>query len=137
MSKEEEPETVTAEQVALFEATEPLLEAMAEDFRKLASKKPETTLSKTKVSFVNRLLTDLQSLLVREPTIKYLDLLPDEDLPQYSDVVLILSQHKAAMAAFKTRYRHYSSMTGSHEWDIEEMESEEDFEDEGDNEIEE
>jgi hypothetical protein len=53
---------------------------------------------------VNRLLADLRGLLAEETTIKYLDLLADDELPQYSDVVLILSQYEAAMTSFHSRY---------------------------------
>lgn len=103
---DEEPEvpSITSAQAALYVSTRPLLHAMASEFAKLSLKKPETTLSKTKVTFVNRLLADLRGLLAEETTIKYLDLLADDELPQYSDVVLILSQYQAAMASFHSRY---------------------------------
>jgi hypothetical protein len=131
--QESESETITREQVALFESTMPLLRAMDAEFAKLSSKKPETTLSKTKVIFVNRLLTDLRGLLADQPTIKYLDLLGDDDLPQYSDVVLILSQYHAAMTAFKSRYRDPSS--DGHRWNLKgDSEMEEDSEDDEDSE---
>jgi len=43
----------------------------------------------------------------------YLDELNEDDLPQNSDVVLILSQTAAAMEAFEKRYyRRYGSSTG-------------------------
>jgi hypothetical protein len=132
--QESESETITRQQVALFESTMPLLRAMDAEFAKLSSKKPETTLSKTKVIFVNRLLTDLRGLLADQPTIKYLDLLGDDDLPQYSDVVLILSQYHAAMTAFKSRYRD-PSFEHDHRWNLKgDSEMEEDFEDDEDSE---
>src|ERR1022692_3981910 len=81
---------------------------MLEELRKFALKKPEATLSKQKVLIVNRLLTDLKTLLADEPNSKYLDLLTDDDLPQYSDVVLILSQYEAAMKSFSTRYHKWT-----------------------------
>jgi hypothetical protein len=104
MHNEEDAEGTTPEKVQLFEATEPLLIAMLDELRKFALKKPDGTLNKQKVSIVNRLLTDVKGLLTDEPNSKYLDLLADEDLPQYSDVVLILSQYEAAMKAFRSRY---------------------------------
>jgi hypothetical protein len=115
---DKESDTITGARADLFEATQPLLEKMGEEFRKFASKKPDATVSKAKVAFVNRILKDLKGILANEPTIKYLDLLTDEDLPQYSDVVLILSQYEAAMEAFKSRYYHYSTRTASHEWKL-------------------
>ena len=44
-----------------------------------------------------------------ESTRAYLDLLNEDDLPQNSDVVLILGQ---AVAAMRTKYRHYDRLTG-------------------------
>src|ERR1700679_2132977 len=104
MANDDADDRTTAEKVKTFEATNPLLRAMLEELRKFALKKPEATLSKQKVSIVNRLLEDLQTLLADEPNSKYLDLLTDEELPQYSDVVLILSQYEAALRSFRTRY---------------------------------
>jgi hypothetical protein len=128
--EEEAPESITSEQAVLFESTRPLLHAMAKEFEKLSSKKPETTLSKTKVTFVNRLLTDLKGLLANEPTIKYLDLLTDEELPQYSDVMLILSQYQAAMVGFRSRY--FNRQTES--WNLQDDPDEENDEESGDQE---
>ena len=94
----------TLEKAQLYETTEPLLAAMQVELKVFAQKKPEATLSKQKVTFINRLLKDLKELLQDEPNSKYLDLLDDETLPQYSDVVLVMSQYIAAMKAFHTRH---------------------------------
>jgi hypothetical protein len=53
---------------------------------------------------VNRLLKSIHELLQEEPNRGYLDELNEDDLPQNSDVVLILSQTAAAMDAFHRRY---------------------------------
>lgn len=92
------------EQAQVYDTTAPLLTAMQRELKAFAQKKPEATLSKSKVAFVNRLLKDLKDLLQDEPNSKYLDLLEDDNLPQYSDVVLIISQYEAAMSAFYTRH---------------------------------
>jgi hypothetical protein len=126
MHDEEDAEGTTPEKVELFEATEPLLTAMLDELRKFASKKPDGTLSKQKISIVNRLLTDVKGLLSDEPNSKYLDLLTDEDLPQYSDVVLILSQYEAAMKAFRSRY--YKWVDHENTWILQEIEDAEDEE---------
>jgi len=94
---------------------------MLEELRKFAIKKPEATLSKQKITIVNRLLTDLKALLSGEPYNKYLDLLTDDDLPQYSDVVLILSQYEAAMRAFRSR--HYGWDGSDQVWFLQDGES--------------
>jgi hypothetical protein len=102
----------TREKVKVYETTRPLLAAMRNELKELSKKKPEATLSKSKVTIINRLLTDLTELLKDEPNSKYLDLLSDDDLPQYSDVVLILSQFDAAMDAFRKAHMIYRSGEG-------------------------
>ena len=58
---------------------------------------------------MNRLLTDLKELLKNETVIRYLDLLSDDDLPQYSDVTIILSQYVAAMNSFRQARQYRDS----------------------------
>ena len=94
----------TPEAVHQYETTKPLLAAMLDDLRKLAAKKTEVTLSRQKVDLINRLLSDLKNLLANEPESKYLDLLTDDVLPQYSDAVLVLSQYGAALESFYNRH---------------------------------
>ena len=94
MCKSSDEDTTTRGAVKTFKATNPLLAAMLDGLRKFASKKPEATLSRQKVTTVNRLLVDLKQLLADAPNSKCLDLLSDDDLPQYSDVVLFLRSLK-------------------------------------------
>jgi hypothetical protein len=47
-----------------------------------------------------------------------LDLLDEDDLPQNSDVVLILGQTVAAMGAFKEKYFRYDKYRMEHRWSI-------------------
>ena len=94
-------EVISAADAIQYEALWPLLESMREEYSELSKKKPDGTLNKLKVHGVNRLLTDLKELLKNETIIRYLDLLSDDDLPQYSDVTIILSQYVAAMKSFK------------------------------------
>lgn len=101
------PIEVTADQTARYETLMPLLRAMAEDFDELARKRPDGVLNERKVELVNRLLTDVLSLLADEPTAGYLDKLTTESLPQNSDVVLILGQCVAAMESFHSRHIEY------------------------------
>src|SRR5579864_2662068 len=96
--------TTSAAKVQLYETTSPLLKAMQEELREFAKKKPDATLSKGKVTLINRLLSDVKELLRDEDSSKYLDALDEESLPQYSDVVLIGSQYLAALDAFHERY---------------------------------
>ena len=73
-------------------------------------------LNKRKVEIVNRLLHDIHEILERESTSAYLDLLDEDDLPQNSDVVLILGQTVAAMVTFKDKYYNYNSLYGEEGW---------------------
>lgn len=106
----------TAERVAQYKALVPLLEAMFREFRELAKKKPDGALNKRKVAMVNRLLKDLLVIVEEEPNRPYLDLLDEEDLPQNSDVLLILSQFDAALKAFHARYYRTDPETLDSQW---------------------
>ena len=94
----------------------PLLQAMLREFQELSKRKPDSALNKRKVEIVNRLLQEIHNLLEGEPTSAYLDLLDEDDLPQNSDVVLILSQSVVAMERFRTRYYHYNLSTAEYAW---------------------
>src|SRR6202011_6159401 len=97
----------TAEKGTQHDELTPLLEAMFREFQELSKKKPEAALNKRKVEIANRLLTDVLDLIKGESTHAYLNLLDEDDLPQNSDVVLILGQAVAAMRAFRKKYyRH-------------------------------
>jgi len=113
MEKKIDRPATSAEKVSVYETTAPLLEAMRDELRELAKKKPEATLNKTKVTIINRLLVDVQQILKDETDSKYLDLLDEDALPQYSDVVIILSQFSAAMNRFHDRY-YYTSGRDEH-----------------------
>ena len=82
----------------------PLLAAMFKEFQELSKKKPDGALNKRKVEIVNRLLRDIHGILEGESTSAYLDLLDEDDLPQNSDVVLILGQTVVAMGTFREKY---------------------------------
>src|SRR5262249_38808239 len=115
MPKKRDSRAVTGERARAHEILAPLLKALYDEIQELSKKKPDTTLNGSKVALANRLLVDIRELLQGEPEAKYLDLLDDATLPQYSDVVIILSQYVTAMSRF--RDRHYNSMLGA--WIIE------------------
>ena len=94
----------------------PLVEAMLREFQELSKKKPDSALNKRKVEIVNRLLQEAHKVLEAEPTSAYLDLLDEDDLPQNSDVVLILSVTVAAMKIFRERYYRYSQSRSAKVW---------------------
>jgi hypothetical protein len=104
-----ELEVISRADATQYDALWPLLSAMRDEYSELSKKKPDGTLNKLKVHGVNRLLTDLKELLKNETVTRYLDLLSDDDLPQYSDVTIILSQYVAAMKSFRQAREHKDS----------------------------
>ena len=115
MFKSDSP-MVTEEQVAKYEVVEPLLNAMFREFQDLAKKKPDGALNKRKVAIANRLLQQALDLVQKEPSRPFLDLLDEDDLPQNSDVVLILGQAVAALDAFKKKYYGHLPHLVRHDW---------------------
>ncbi len=108
--------SIANEKITVYLTTKPLLLAMQSEFKDLAMKQSTSKISSSKVKFVNRLLQDIRPLLEKEDTYKYLDLVSDEDLPEISDVVLILSQYIVAMEAFYTKYTTNDS--GKRYWNM-------------------
>lgn len=89
---------------------------LVKELKALGMKKPSDTLSANKVKFINRILTDIQQFTNAEPEARYLDLLDDEALPQYSDAILILSQYEGALQGFHSRYHGYRGGSLGHGW---------------------
>lgn len=108
----------TAANVEKYETLKPLLEAMFHEFGELSKKKPDGALNKRKVELVNRLLRDVLVFLDGEPSRTYLDPLNEDDLPQNSDVLLMLSQFVAAMKAFHNKYYGWDEIGYENTWRI-------------------
>jgi hypothetical protein len=108
----------TTRQANGYDAVIGVFTGLFKELKELAKKKPEATLSASKVKIINRVLVDVRDCLQGEPEHKYLDLLDDETLPQYSDAILILSQHQGALKAFRARCFGYNEDTGEHELNI-------------------
>jgi hypothetical protein len=96
--------TTTTGKATEWDSLFPLLEAMHHEFQELSKKKLDGPVGSTKVKMVNRLLTSVYKILDGEINAMYLDLLNEDDLPQNSDVVLVLGQAVAAMKAFRAKY---------------------------------
>lgn len=99
---------VTRDQVEAFEMLSVLLNSMYDEFQELSKKKPQDILKLNKVRVVNRVLNPALALLHNEPTRPFLDLLEEDELPQNSDVILMLSQVQAALGRFESRYHNYN-----------------------------
>src|SRR4051812_32263433 len=97
--------TVTRAESEQYAVLKPLLDAMYSEFQELSKKKPQDVVSKGKVGLVNRMLTPVLELLKNEPSHTFLNLLDEDDLPENSDVVLMLGQALAAMNSFRIRHQ--------------------------------
>lgn len=106
----------TKAQTNLYDTTRPLLDALYEEMQELSKKKPDATLSESKIKLINRLLEDIRIVLTKEADFKYLDLLVDDSLPQNSDVVLMLSQYTAAMERFHSNYYGWDESANKFRW---------------------
>jgi hypothetical protein len=100
--------TTTSDKTSTHDTTMPLLVSMYAEFKELSKKKPDAAVSKSKISIANRLLAKVRTVLSDEDSMDFLDLLDEDDVPQVSDVTLILSQYLAAMKAFQEKYYDYS-----------------------------
>jgi hypothetical protein len=94
----------------------PLLEAAHREMTELSKKKQDGVVNALKIRILNRLLTELGTLLDNDPSRGFVELLDEETLPQNSDAVLLLSQWQAALKQYKDRHFGYDAATGSHRW---------------------
>ena len=108
----------TQEKADAFDGVVEAFRHLNKELKALGMKKPTETLSESKVKFINRILKDIQVCMKDEPEERYLDLLDDAALPQYSDAILILSQYEGALSGFRGRYYRYVSSQNGHAWNI-------------------
>ncbi|NTV26558.1 MAG: hypothetical protein HGB01_10180 [Chlorobiaceae bacterium] len=106
--------TTTLDKAATHDTTMPLLNSMYSEFKELSKKKPDAAVSKSKINIANRLLTRVRTVLDDEESIDFLDLLDEDDVPQVSDVTLILSQYVAAMESFHEKHHGWDGLV--HRW---------------------
>ena len=123
-------EDVTTEAfVKTYDSATGVFAALLREVRELSKKKPDATLSASKVKLINNVLSDLMIILEAEPEGKYIQLLENDALPQVSDALMMMVQFDAALDAFKKRYHQY--MGGAHYWITEEQLAVWDAEEEG------
>ena len=106
----------TKEKADTYENLNPFLQKMYQEFKDLSKKNPDAIISKAKIKIVNRLLEKIQEIFKGKNYADLLDLLDEDDLPQASDVALILSQYQSAMEKFKDE--HYGWTGSEHIWFI-------------------
>lgn len=104
--------------VATYHAATGVFTALLHEVRELSKKKPDATMSPSKVKLVNKVLDDLLTVIKDDPEGKYLQRLEDDDLPQVSDALLMMAQFDAALDAFRKRYFQYVKVGYSreHHW---------------------
>jgi len=111
----------TKEKVDIYGVTRPLLWSLYGEIQTLSKKKHDGTLNKVKIKTINNLLTDVMVCISGEPEEKYLYLLDEDDIPQYSDVVILLSQYKTAVDAFYKRYYKRNPYYHENMWNTEDI----------------
>lgn len=109
----------TEDKVKGYEAVIGVFSELFKELKDLGKKKPDATLSANKVRIINRVLEDASALLEGAPDAKYLDILNDADLPQYSDAILVLSQYEGALKSFRDRHYGYQQHLMDSAWYIE------------------
>lgn len=100
--------------IELYEALKNIFVSVFTEMQGLAKKKPEATLSKLKVQQLNKILADIKIIFDGSPEVKYLDLLDDDGLPQFSDAVLILAHYDGALKSFHSK--HWKFVEGALRW---------------------
>ncbi|MCA1869720.1 hypothetical protein HW571_29415 [Agrobacterium genomosp. 3] len=107
----------TQKKADIYDAIYPIFEALFREIKDLGKKKPEATLSESKIKLINRVLIDLKDLLSDTPNAKYLELLDDEVAPQFGDAILMLAQFEGALNTFYSRHHGWNGSTD--DWFIE------------------
>jgi hypothetical protein len=110
-----EPSTTDAA-VATYNSATGVFTALLREVRELSKKKPDATMSPSKVKLINAVLDDLLTIVRDDPEGKYLQRLEDDDLPQVSDALLMMAQFDAALDAFKRRYFRSVKIGYTREW---------------------
>lgn len=93
--------------VSTYNSATGVFNALLQEVRELSKKKPDATMSPSKVKLINAVLDDLLMVLHDDPESKYLRRLEDDELPQVSDALLMMAQFDAALDAFRKRYYRY------------------------------
>lgn len=90
---------MTKDQVENFLRLQPLIESSYKEISLLSKKNPTEQMNKFKLKFINNLLKQANELLgdSYQPFSKEFELFDEEDLPNYSDVVFMLSHYLTSL----------------------------------------
>lgn len=106
----------TEEQASAYDRLVPMLEAAHREMTELSKKKQDGVVNALKIKMINRLLTELSKVLEHDRSFGFVDMLDEETLPQNSDVVLVLSQWRAALDQYKGKHWGIDRVTGERRW---------------------
>ncbi len=114
-----EARKTSEDQVKLYNTIFPLLHSAFNEVKEFSRKKQDEPLNLKKVKMINRLLEKAKEVLINEPTVDFLDILDEDDLPSNSDAVLTMSQFISAMNKFHNDHYHLNGwdIDGGGEWD--------------------
>ena len=118
-NKSKEAKKTAEEQIKLYNTISPLLHSAFNEVKEFSKKKQDEPLNLKKVKMINRLLEKAKEVLKNEPTVEFLDMLDEDDLPSNSDAVLTMSQFISAMNKFRSDHYHLNGwdIDGGGEWD--------------------
>lgn len=94
----------TGKNIDDYELMKDMLHSQKKEFDLLSKKKADGQLNPMKIKMVNRVLEPLRELCKQEQSYKFLDTLNEDEIPTYSDVVLIVSQYETALNEFRSKY---------------------------------
>ena len=94
----------TEKNIEDYKLLKDMLHSQKKEFDLLSKKKADGQLNPMKIKMVNRVLEPLKELFSHEDSHKFLDTLNEDEMPTYSDVVLIISQYETAIREFKSKY---------------------------------
>jgi len=94
---------ITERDVSRFIMIYPMIVSIKHEMSTLSAKKQDGVLNNLKVKIINKLINSARELLVKEPTLEYLEQLDVDMLPQNSDVTLILSQYIEALDQYRKK----------------------------------
>lgn len=103
----------TEKDIEKFKYLSTSLTSLYEEISKVSSKKHDSLVSSYKIKLINKTLEGIKELIRDDPAIVDLDLLSDSDIPQFSDVAMLLGQFASAVDRFQSKfYRHDTPYTG-------------------------
>jgi hypothetical protein len=99
-----------------YQYLSPALSSLYLEIKDLSKKKPDGIVTPYKLRLVNKTLSDIKQLLPVDPALSHVDVFSEDDLPQYSDLILVLGQFQAVRARFKAKFYRYDRDRSGSRW---------------------